>query len=301
MKIRPLQKLGGIGQFILVPFRIKRGVTADRIKFGIIHTGLIVLLLASMIEGCTAELPQNSIAVADHSMGIAIEDASANHGHMPPSDGDTAETSSTLGFFNPLTIQPPSLMDLQPFGPAAPNNIAPKPSEGDIVIQLFDGRGFALKDSEKNALMINIDLIKDVDPTYLRNLMTSKKSIEDIKDELRAADGTTATRGSLGINERIYPLVNIELLPSKDNSTIVDADVAKLYLKPDGTIDKVIIAGHIKVAVTPTPDGLIGNGELAMSSDEYNGIYTVLLHMEKPLPGNIPPAWGNLTMPKLKR
>ena len=306
MNIKLKQKLGGVGQFVLVPFRIKRSDATARIKSDILHIGLIVLLLACMVETSIAELPQNNLEVGDHGVGNAFGDASASHGIEAPPEGDTAESSPAFQPSSPPPLRPSSPLALQPSNPpvpqpsrpsAAPDTIVPKPSEGDIVIQLFNGRGFALIDNEKNVLMMNIDLIKDVDPVYLRDLMTSKKSIEDIKGELRAAEGTTAIRGSLGINESTYPLMNIELLSSTNNSTIVDADVAKLYLKPDDTIDKIVIAGHIKVTVTPTEDGLVGKGELAMSSDEYNGKYTVLLHMEKPLPSNIPPVQGNLTKP----
>lgn len=293
MNIKPKQKLGGVGKFVLVPFRLKRSAAIARIKSDVLYIGLIVLLFACMFETSLAELPQNNHGVGGQAGGNAFGDGSASHGPEAPPDGDTAGGAS-----NPPYLPPYNPPDFQPSMPAAvPDTIMPKPSEGDIVIQLFNGRGFALADNEKNVLMMNIDLIKDVDPTYLRNLMTSKKNIEDIKDELRAAEGTTAIRGSLGINESIYPLTNIELLSSKDNSTIVDADVAKLYLNPDGTIDKVVIAGHINVTVAPTEGGLVGKGELTMSNDKYNGKYTVLLNIEKPQPGNIPPVRGNLTQP----
>ncbi len=306
MDIKLKQKLGGVTQFILVPFGFKGSAATARMKSDVLHIGLIMLLLACVFETSFAESPQNNLEVGGPSVVNAFGEPSTSFGPEAPPDGVTKESSPQP--FGPAPVSDnilPKPNDAKPIqetpiqerpSQEKPNEGKPnqeKPNEGDIVIQLFNGNGFASNANKRNVLMMNIDLIKNVDPVHLRDLMTSNKSIEDIKGELRAAAGATAARGSIGINEVNYPLINIELLPSKNNSTVVDADVAKLHLKPDDTIDNTIIVGHIEVTLAASEEGLEGKGELTMSSDEYNGKYAVLLHMEKTPAGDIPPAFGN--------
>lgn len=295
MNMGLLQKLGGVTQSIFVPLRFKGSAATAKVKSNILHLALIIVLLAVMFETSLAEPPQNNIEGGDHGAANAFGEMPDGHGPVAPPDGVTADRA-------PQPPRPAPLSD----------NIVPKPNEGkpndgkpnhempnsgDIVIQFLDGRGFASRDNETNALMVNVDLIKNVDPAYLRHLMTSNMSIENIRDELRAAAGATATQGSLEINEVNYPLKNIELLPSKDNSTTIDADVAELHLKKDDTIDNITTVGHIKITLAASGKSFVGRGELTMSSDEYSGKYNVLLNIEKSPTDNIPLAQGNLVPP----
>jgi len=296
MNRRLIQKLGGPGQFVLVPLRIKSSTTTAKIKSNSLNIGLIVLLLfGCMFETSLAQLPQNNHRAGDQTGGDAFGEISDNY--MPESSPDNVTAEHPYQRSRPTVVSDKN--EGKPHGGDSyiEKSKAGKPNRGDIANHLFNGRGFASKDNETDVLTMNIDLFKDVDPGHLRDLMTSNMSIEDIKDELRAATGATAIQGSLGINEITYPLTNIELSLSTNNSTIVAADVAKLYLKPDDTIDKMVIIGHIKVTVAQTDNGLVGKGELTMNSDEYKGNYTVLLHMKKPPADNLSSALSNLSQP----
>lgn len=252
----------------------------------VIHIALVALLALMLVS-------INGICLAQRSTIYWIE-AQPNGMPIENSDQLFQISGGPKNIQNAIQIPGEELISYKPS--TAVDTGAPKPSKGDIVTCLFSGRGFALKGNETHVLRMNVELIRDIDPVYLRELMTSNKSIEDIEEGLNANEGNASLRGNLRINESSYSLLNIKLVSYKDNATIVDADVAKLYLKPaSGEImrpdasAKPGIAGHIKVTVAPSEGGLVGKGELNMGSDEYRGKYTVLLHMEKPMPCDILP------------
>ena len=307
------QEFGGVNQSLLVLSRVKMSVAAIKIKPNAVHIGLIILL-ALLFAGtngvCLAQLPPDNWGPGNSQMVNASAERPTIYWLETQPDGMPIENSDQLfkisgGSENTKNIVHIPGDELIAYRPSTVSGTGmPEPPKGDIVTCLVSGRGFALKGSETHVLRMNVELIRDVDPVYLRDLMTSNKSIEDIKEGLNSKEGSTSLRGSLRINESIYALLNTKLVQSKDNETTVDADVAKLYLKPapgiimkPDTSNKTTIAGHIKVTVAPSKDGLIGNGELIMSSDEYSGKYTVLLHMEEPLPCNILPVKGNIAPP----
>jgi hypothetical protein len=300
------QKIGGVTRSILVLLRIKSMVAPTGLKSSVIHIGMIALLFACTFGVSLAQMSQNNLEFGNRAAFNAFEEMSAIYGPEALPGGLLEENSlRTDGLENIEKDAHIPKGELIHYGVAASSDMsAPEPPKGNIIISLFNGRGFALKGDETHILRMNMELIRDIDPVYLRDLMTSNKSIEDIEEELNSEEGITAFRGGLRINESGYSLLNIKFVPSNDNTTIVDADVAKPYLKPShdkvmkpDTDDKIVIAGHIKVTIAPSVDGLIGKGELVMSSDEYSGKYTVLLHMEKPLPADILPAGGDLAPP----
>lgn len=289
---------GGVIQPLSVLLRIKRRIAEIKIRPNALHIGPIILLVLLFISmnGASSESGSSSVMNASVEQSTifwfkALPDGMPidNSDHLLQISGGLENTKNAIhapGMDKMIANRPPDMSDTG----------APEPPKGDIVICLLSGRGFALKGNETHVLRMNVELIKDVDPAYLRDLMTSNKSIEDIEEGLNAKEGATSLRGNLRINESSYSLLNIRFMPSKDNATALDADIALLYLKPaPGEImrhnasDKTAIAGHIEVAIAPSEGGLVGKGELIMGSDEHSGKYVVLLHMEKPMPCDILP------------
>ncbi len=299
------QESGGAIQSILDFFRISRNAYLPRIRSNALHIIIVallgMLLLTCFEEACLAQTPQNGWKSGNSrgdnvSVGrSAIYWLEALPKGMPVEDpGQLLQVNGGLdGHENPIHIPGDELIAYR--SSAASDTDSQGPPQGIIVIRLFSGKGFALKDNETLVLRMNVELIRDVDPVNLRNLMTSNRSIDDIKEELNAMSGAASLRGSLRINEISYALLNTHLMPSVDNATTIDADIATLYLKPaPGRImrpnasDKIPITGHINVIVAPAEGGVIGKGGLTMNSSEYSGNYNVLLQMEKPLPHDTP-------------
>jgi hypothetical protein len=291
------QKIGGASRSVSDLLRIW-SIAAARIKPRAIQAGLVLLLFACMLGVSLAQVSQNNLEFGNRT---AFEDMAAFFGSQAVPGGLLEENSPQTDGFENIEKKAHRPRDEFILNDAASSTdmSSPEPPKGDIVISLFNGKGFALKGNETHILRMNMELIKDVDPEYLRDLMTSNKSIEDIEEELNTEEGKTALRGGLRINESGYSLLNIKFTQAKNNTTLIDADVAEPYLKPahgkfmrPNTNEKIVFAGHIRVTVAPSADGLIGKGELVMSSDEYGGEYIVLLHMQKPLPADILPVEG---------
>lgn len=294
------QELGGVTRSQSDLLRNKMSVATIKIKQNAIRTRpiLLLMLLFLCMDGVGfAQISENrwgsgNVRAANESAGVpnmcwleALPDG------MPAKDSDQLlQISGSLD--NPEdAIKMPRDRLIACRSSAVSDPGLPEPSKSDIVIRLFSGRGFALKGNETRVLRINVELIRDVDPLYLRDLMTSNKSIEDIKDELNAKSCAASIRGSLRVNEISYSLLNTQLISSNNNATAVDADIAMLYLKPapGGVMkpdisNKTEIVGHIKVTIAPAEGGLIGKGELIMGGDEHGAKYNVLLQMENTLP-----------------
>ncbi len=273
------QRSGGATQPLLAQLRIKKGVTKMRIKLDNFYIVLAILLLACIVGTSFAQPYQNSLELQN--AGIVLY-----------------TLKDKLVTYNIETM---------------PGKSTSNSPEADIVGSILSGKGFALKDNETHVLRMHVELVKNIDPIYLRNLLGSNKSVEEIKEKLIAKKGNVTLRGSMSLDGNIYPLVNIKFMPSGDNATIVDADVAEHHSKAASDKmaesppmmepphnDKTRIAGHIKVTVISSRGGLIGNGVLIMSSDVYSGKYTVLLTIAEPEHDIAPPMQGDDSFAKAR-
>jgi len=143
------------------------------------------------------------------------------------------------------------------------------------------GSGFATSGDQYHALRMNIVGNVTLNPANLKKLVSENKTLgqikSDMKAELNSELAAGSYNGSLHLGQNSYNLMNVKLTPSKDNSSIFDADVAgpKLNAKDSPTT----IVGHIAVTTSRHENSTIGEGTLTMNSGQYSGQYKVLLHM----------------------
>jgi hypothetical protein len=154
---------------------------------------------------------------------------------------------------------------------------------GVPVEMVVGGGGFALQDNETHLLRLSVVRLSPLDPGRIRDLLISNKSIEEIREAIKAEEGQVLYRGSMKLDGIVYPMVNIGVHPSGDNVTTVDADIAMPGSDPEGQTN---IVGHLSVTVSTSKGGRIGEGQLDMNSTEHNGGYQVLLDMERHAMGN---------------
>ena len=159
------------------------------------------------------------------------------------------------------------------------------PIRGPIDI-LHSGCGFALKDNESRVMRLNVEALLPIEPRQIRMQLASNKSLEEIRDDIRAKDGVVTYRGNLMLDGSIYSLVNIWVDPVDNNSTSVRADVEDTDLASDG--NEMTNIGSISVVVSPNDGGQVGKGELEMNSGWQKGKYVVLLDMEPFRRGSCP-------------
>jgi hypothetical protein len=151
---------------------------------------------------------------------------------------------------------------------------------GVPVYLVYSGHGFALRGNESHILRLKVEAILPLEPGQIRGLLASNKTLEEIRDDIRAKEGLETYRGSAMLDRSIYPLIEIESTPDGDNTTTIKADLADLDLT--SAANGTATLGSISVTVSPTDGGMIGRGELDLIRGPQAGIYSVLLDMEPP-------------------
>jgi len=178
-----------------------------------------------------------------------------------------------------------------PEGAMEPNlALDPGPSEGRMmdgdgmppmgvpVEMVVGGGGFALQDNETHLLRLSVVRLSPLDPGRIRDLLVSNKSVEEIREAIKAEEGQALYRGSMKLDDVVYPMDNIGVRPSGDNVTTVDANIAMPGSDPE---NQTSVVGHLSVTVSTSKGGRIGEGKLDMNSAEHKGSYQVLLDMER--------------------
>ena len=145
---------------------------------------------------------------------------------------------------------------------------------------LQSGRGFALKENESHVLRLNVETLLPLDPTQIRMLLASNKSLDEIRKDIRAKEGEATYRGSLMLDRSIYPLINIAVSPSSNNSTAVRADLADFSI--ESAESEPAIVGSVFVIIAPSNGSMVGKGELDLNQSLQSERYAILLDMQPP-------------------
>jgi len=149
---------------------------------------------------------------------------------------------------------------------------------GVPVEVLFSGHGFALVDNESHILRLKVESIMPLEPDQIKGLLSSNKSLEEIRDDIRAKEGEKTNRGSMILDRSIYPLINIVISPFGNNSTALTADLADSGLL--STANDTQILGSISMIIAPSDGGMIGKGELRIEKGLPAARYSLLIDME---------------------
>jgi hypothetical protein len=166
------------------------------------------------------------------------------------------------------------------------------PPTGVPVGMLISEQGVALKDNKTYALRIIVECLMPMEPRRVQKLLASNKSLEEIREAIGAAQGESEYRGNMLLDERSYPLMNIQIAPFTDNVSILEADVAKPIQGP-ALANEIAIVGHIQMTIEPSEDGMVGEGELQMNDSYHPGTHSVLIDIVMPCEKNMAWGWGN--------
>ncbi len=150
------------------------------------------------------------------------------------------------------------------------------PPMGVPVEMIVGGGGFALQDDEAHLLRLSVVRLSPLEPGRIRDLLISNKSVEEIREAIKAEEGQPLYRGSMRLDDVSYPLIDIDVRPLEDNTTIVNANIASPGSDP---VNQTSIVGHLNMTVSISKGGRIGEGQLEMNSAEHKGSYQILLDM----------------------
>ena len=150
---------------------------------------------------------------------------------------------------------------------------------------LYSGHGFAMKDNESHILRLKVETIMPMQSDQIRDLLSSNKSLEEIRNEIQAKEdeaGEMAIRGSMIFDRGIYPLVNIAISTTSNNSTAIHASLADRDQEPSNDTSAW---GSLSVIFSPSDGSMIGNGDLEIDNGQNRGVYAILLDLEPPRQG----------------
>lgn len=148
------------------------------------------------------------------------------------------------------------------------------PPVGVPVEMIVGGGGFALKGNETHLLRLSIVRLSPLEPGRVIDLLVSNKSVEEIREAIKAEEGQSIYKGSMRMDDIDYPLTDIEVRPMDGNATIVNANIA-----PPGSdsANQTSTVGHLNMTVSVSKGGKIGEGQIEIDCAEHKGRYQVLL------------------------
>jgi hypothetical protein len=166
------------------------------------------------------------------------------------------------------------------------------PLSGMPVRMLISEQGVARKGNKTYALRIIVECLTPMEPRRVQKLLSSNKSLEEIRDAIGAERGEAICRGDMKLGERVYPLINIRVASFADNVSILEADVSKPVSEP-ALIDEAAVVGHIQMKIEPSEGGKTGRGELWMNDSHYSGAHAILIDIVTPCDKNMGRCWGD--------
>ena len=149
---------------------------------------------------------------------------------------------------------------------------------GVPVEVLHSGNGFALRGNDSFLLRLKVESLLPLKASQIQSLLQSNKSLEEIRDDIEGQNGEKVYRGSLILERRIYPLLDIQIAALGNNTTSLQASLAKGENAANAS--ETIAQGNVSVMISPSDGGMVGKGELHLAAGPQAGRYTLLLEME---------------------
>ncbi|MCJ7445312.1 MAG: hypothetical protein MUO26_12455 [Methanotrichaceae archaeon] len=153
----------------------------------------------------------------------------------------------------------------------------PPPPVG-VPMDTIWGCGLALQNNETHPVRLIVERFVPICLREVRDFLASNKSIEEIREAIRAREEPELYRGIMRLDYIPYSMTNINVSSSKANAKIIDSDLA-LPVSDLETKNKIV--GHLIVTVIRSQGGTIGEGLLDMNSAEHYGSYKILLDAAK--------------------
>jgi hypothetical protein len=166
------------------------------------------------------------------------------------------------------------------------------PLSGMPVRMLISERGVARKGNRTYVLRIIVECLTPMEPRRVQKLLSSNKSLEEIRDAIGAEREGAICRGDMKLDERVYPLTNIRVASFANNISILEADVS-MPMQDPALIDEVAVVGHIHMIIEPSENGNTGRGDLWMNDSHYSGAHAILIDIVTPCDKNMGRCWGD--------
>ena len=204
--------------------------------------------------------------------------ASASGSQAGGNSGSQADSSSAsqMGERSRSQMGETSSFSLNASGGKGAQSTSNGVGRGNVDVQNW--RGTASNDAESYPVRLNVETISTLDPDVARSLLSSNLSLEDIRSRLGSGSRNTILRGSFGISNDSYHLVNVTI-ESSDNKSTLSASLAGQGAT-SGSIDQAEIAGHISAAIS-ADNSEIARGRVVIDDDSgHSGTYNIELERQ---------------------
>ena len=140
--------------------------------------------------------------------------------------------------------------------------------EGSADVLIQNWRGLAIEGEKSYSVRLNVQTIKTIDPDEARRLLSSNKSLEEVRSQVRESERSTILRGSIKLNNDSYRLINITMT-SIDGRSIIDANIARPGFR-SGSGDGPSTVGHASVTIYDEGEMKTAEGYLVIEDSKYN-------------------------------
>jgi len=148
------------------------------------------------------------------------------------------------------------------------DNSTKRGDEGASDVLVQNWRGLAKQGEKSYSVRLNVEAIKTIDPDEARRLLSSNKSLEEVRSQVRESNRDTILRGSIKLNNDSYRLINITLT-STNGRSIIEANIARPGFR-SGSGDGQSAVGHASVTVYDEGEIKMAEGYLIIDDSKYN-------------------------------
>jgi hypothetical protein len=134
--------------------------------------------------------------------------------------------------------------------------------------------GFALKDNESHVLRISIERGRPINPTSVRKLLASNRTLDEVENEILPQEENTTYRGHIRLGEFAYQLANITMMFTENNLTL-NAEVIEFQNRSSPS-NSTATVGLLTVHTASQEGSKKGQGELTINERLNKGSYQVL-------------------------
>ncbi|HOT07585.1 MAG TPA: hypothetical protein PLI05_10440 [Methanotrichaceae archaeon] len=213
-------------------------------RIGVLWAGVVVALLLSGVVSCSPD--EGRTASVDGWQGEPGLDLAGVHGLCP---------GKMCG----------AMMQGRFFG---------GPGDGKALVSFRGLDGFAIQDDLAVAVRLHVEKARPVAVTGVRELLSSNKTLGEIRELIRMEEASASYRGVLLMGESAYRLLNIQVKPKDGNNSTLEADLAGPLSRSEQSGDAVV--GHLIVNISEG-EQVVSQGVLIMTEGQYLGEFSLLL------------------------
>ena len=150
----------------------------------------------------------------------------------------------------------------------------------ETVEVLHSGNGAAFVDNNSHPFWISVVSAKTIEPKSMRKMLTSNRSLDEIRAALGQAESATRFSGAIKLGESIYPLADIKMRQTNENLSTLDANVIEPGVSLQSTGYAPAIMGQLSLNIIGSDRDLSAEGDLSLYRGPQAADYRIFLDLQ---------------------